>query len=104
MDSQNPKPHGLSRLFLGSGCLWMLATMASSAVLLVFNAIFSLSLYYGFVSQLDNSNRGLRSWLESSAISQLFMFTAPVIILAIQWLLFDALRDHLSHRGARERR
>jgi uncharacterized membrane protein YqhA len=82
----------------------MLATMAISGVLLVFNAVFSISLYYGFISQLDESGRGLRGWLESSAVSQLFMFVSPVVILAIQWLLFDALRDHLTNRGSRERR
>lgn len=104
MDSQTSKPKGLSQLFLGSGCLWMLATMAISGVLLVFNAVFCISLYFGFVSQLDESSRGLRGWLESSAVSQLFMFVAPVLFLAIQWLLFDALRDHLTHRGSRDRR
>lgn len=82
----------------------MLATMAISGVLLVFNAVFCISLYFGFVSQLDESSRGLRGWLESSAVSQLFMFVAPVLFLAIQWLLFDALRDHLTHRGSRDRR
>lgn len=104
MDSQTTKPKGLSQLFLGSGCLWMLATMAISGVLLVFNAVFCISLYFGFVSQLDETSRGLRVWLESSAVSQLFMFVTPVLILAIQWLLFDALRDHLAHRGSRDRR
>jgi hypothetical protein len=104
MDSPAPKPQRLHQLFLGSGCLWMLVTMAISGVLLVLNAVFSISLYFGFVSQLDQSSRVLKSWLESSAISQLFMFITPVLMLAIQWLLFDAIRDQLRQRNSRERR
>lgn len=104
MDSTPTKPRGLSHFLLGSGCLWMLATMLVSGVLLVFNAIFSISIYFGFVAQLDSTNQGLRGWLESSAVSQLFMFVTPVLILVIQWLLFDALRDHLSTRGYLSRR
>ena len=79
-------------------------TMAISGVLLVFNAVFCISLYFGFVSQLDDAGGGVRRWLESSAVSQLFMFVTPVLILAIQWLLFDAFRDHFSNRNSRDRR
>lgn len=104
MDSSSTKPKGLSQFFLGSGCLWMLVTMAISGVLLVFNAVFCISLYFGFVSQLDDAGGSVRRWLESSAVSQLFMFVTPVLILAIQWLLFDAFRDHFSNRNSRDRR
>jgi hypothetical protein len=104
MESSSPEPQPLWRQIFGSGCIWMLGTMFISGVLLVLNAIFCISLYFGFVTQFAASNRRLGSWLESSVVSQLFMFITPVLMLAIQWLLIDALRDHFANRNSAERR
>lgn len=104
MESSSPEPQPLWRLIFGSGCIWMLGTMFISGVLLVLNAIFCISLYFGFAAQFAASNRRLGSWLESSVVSQLFMFITPVLMLAIQWLLIDALRDHFANRNSAERR
>lgn len=76
----------------------MLVTMLLSGVLLFLNAIFCISLYYGFVSQLPQTDRGIRVWLESASVSQLIMFVVPVLMLAVQWLLLDALKDQVIAR------
>jgi len=86
-----------------NGCLWMVATMLVSGILLFLNAIFSVSLYFGIVSQLSDSEDSWKVWLENSSVSQAVMFVSPILLLAVQWMLIDALFDHMNNRNSSER-
>jgi hypothetical protein len=86
-----------------NGCLWMVATMLVSGILLFLNAIFSVSLYFGIVSQLSDSEDSWKVWLENSSVSQAVMFVSPILLLAVQWMLIDALFDHMNKRSSSER-
>jgi hypothetical protein len=81
----------------------MVATMLVSGILLFLNAIFSVSLYFGIVSQLSDSEDSWKVWLENSSVSQAVMFVSPILLLAVQWMLIDALFDHMNNRNSSER-
>jgi hypothetical protein len=103
MLTTNDSPTQSSPSSFRNGCLWMVATMLVSGILLFLNAIFSVSLYFGIVSQLPDSEDSWKVWLENSSVSQAVMFVSPILLLAVQWMLIDALFDHMNSRNSSER-
>ncbi len=66
-------------------------------MLLMLNGGVIAALYFGLLSEGP-------SWMQNAQITQFFMFTGPVVLLAIEWTLFDWLSGYRQAESRREQR
>lgn len=67
-----------------SGCLYATYVIAISASLLFLNAIFCLTVFASLPIDHDNEM--------NARIGQMFFFIVPILLLIVEWNLFDRVR------------
>lgn len=76
-----------------SGCLMSIGSAAVTGLLLFVNGSFVLAV----ISALSSSGIPL---IGNPQVSQFFLFTLPIGMVVVQWLMIDYVRKRLSiHRG-----
>ena len=87
------KQIGLTKL--ASGCVLTMAGAVVTCCLLVMNGAFIMAL-------LATAAAGGVNWLdEKPSLSQFILFSAPILLTVVQWILIDTLRWILRRRRSR---
>ncbi len=85
MDEDSP-PQGCF-----GGCLPLLSIAVIASALLFVNA----GIVFAF---LETTGTNAPRWLRSSEMEQFLVFVLPVVLLFVQWTLFDFFRAQIWHR------
>lgn len=78
-----------------SGCLGMLGTALLTCLLLVPNGWLALTVIQSLRTVMPNL-------LESPKLVQVVVFVLPMLLLVIEWWLFDKIRDHWRARRGQD--
>ena len=88
LETESDSPSNLNRIGptdLAGGCLLAVGSAVISCVLLLVNGAFVMALLAAFAA-------GGVEWIRNPKVSQFFLFSMPVALLVVQWMMIDYLR------------
>ena len=71
--------------------MFALASTVITGVLLFLNGALVLALFQTMASQGPD-------WMRKPEVMQFVLFVAPVVLVVLQWMMIDYLRNHLRPR------
>ncbi|MEM9364964.1 MAG: hypothetical protein AAGD07_03135 [Planctomycetota bacterium] len=87
-EPESASPSNLNRIGpteITGGCLLALGSAVVSCVLLLVNGAFVMALLAAFAA-------GGVAWITNPKVSQFLLFSLPVAMLVVQWMMIDYLR------------
>ncbi len=75
-----------------AGCVFILFTLTVTALMLLINSVFCLSLhtaFRAFAPELFSDNAQI-----TTPLSQMFFFIAPIVLMILEWNWLDRMTRH----------
>ena len=77
------------------GCLILGATLFIASLLFVVNGVV-IGMVYAQISPNGPP------WLREAKVAQILMFVGPIVLLVVQWWIFDFVSDRVARLGRRK--